>query len=94
MFEKTSKDIKLKVIAERFDTIFSIEEWIGFARLTNTQIYEKMLQFVVNEEGEYLTTEQARALFSRLPKKEWGECLLAFTRAVRDAFVSPTNGGG
>lgn len=93
MLAGKATDIRLKITIEKFDENFSIEEWLNFSKMTNQQLYEKMLLFVTDEQGEYLDTEKARAAFNRLPKKEWGECITKFTQAVRDAYVSPMNGG-
>lgn len=93
MLNGKATDIRLKITVDKFDENFSIEEWLNFSKMTNQQLYEKMLLFVTDEQGDYLDIEKARAVFNRLPKKEWGECITKFTQAVRDAYVSPTNGG-
>lgn len=93
MLNGKATDIRLKITVDKFDDNFSIEEWLNFSKMTNQQLYEKMLLFVTDEQGDYLDIEKARAVFNRLPKKEWGECITKFTQAVRDAYVSPTNGG-
>lgn len=93
MLNGKATDIRLKITVDKFDENFSIEEWLNFSKMTNQQLYEKMLLFVTDEQGDYLDIEKARAVFNRLPKKEWGECITKFTQAVRDAYVSPMNGG-
>lgn len=85
--------VKLLVTQEKFDEIFSIEDWLNFENLDSKQVYEKMLQFVVDDSGNYLSVEDARELFRKIPKKDWTEQLTAFVNAVSDAFVNPTNGG-
>lgn len=86
-------DIKLKVTREKFDENFSIDEWFDLASLTNAEVYEKMLLFVVDENGEYIPREQAKKMFRKVPKKEWDSHISAFYKAISDSFVSPTNGG-
>ena len=86
-------DIKFKVTPETFDEFFSIEEWINFESLSNVDIYEKMLCFLANSEGEIVAKEEARKVFKKIPKKQWSECQELFIKAINDAFVNPTNGG-
>lgn len=86
-------DIKLKVTREKFDEFFSVDDWFNFDELTNKEIYERMLNFVVDDEGKDLPVDEARKLFKTVKKKEWSEYITAFYKAVGDAFVSPTNGG-
>ena len=52
-----------------------------------------MLQFVVDENDQPVTIEQARAMFKGVPKAEWGEYISNFITAVKDAYVNPTSGG-
>lgn len=84
---------KFKVTKEKFDEIFTIESWLNFGGLDNKEIYEIMLQFVVDEKGDSLDPEQARKTFKKVRKGQWNECVANFAQSVRDAFVSPTNGG-
>lgn len=86
-------EVKLKVTQERFDEMFSIEDWFGFSKLTNIQMYENMLNFVVDDNGEYITPEEARKLFKKVSKKQWPQYIAQFTKAIGESFVSPTNGG-
>jgi len=85
--------IKVKVTQEKFDEHFSIDEWFNFGSLTNVELYEKLIQFVVDEEGNEVAPEQARKMFRKIPKKEWSTYVETFYTSVRDAFVSPTSGG-
>ena len=85
--------IKVKVTQEKFDEHFGIDEWFYYWELTNSEMYEKMLHFVVDEEGNEVSHEQARKLFKKIPKKEWQKYLDTFYTLVCDAFVSPTSGG-
>jgi len=85
--------VKIKVTQEKFDEYFSIDEWFNFSKLSNAEMYEKMLLFVVDDNGEPVTVEDARKLFKKVPKKEWADYVANFFTAVKDAFVSPTSGG-
>jgi hypothetical protein len=86
-------DIKLKVTREKFDEFFSIDDWFNLDGLTNKELYERMLNFVVDADGKELTVDEARQMFKQVKKKDWTECVAAFYKSVGDAFVSPTNGG-
>ena len=85
--------IILKVTPESFDEHFSIDDWLNLGDMSNKDVYDKMLHFVVDENGEAVTIEDARKLFKKIPKKEWSEYTAKFYQAITDAFVSPTNGG-
>lgn len=85
-------DVAIKVTADKFDEHFSIDEWFNFSAMSNVEMYNKMLNFVIDEDGEYVTPEQARILFKKVSKKQWPEYVAQFVRAVGDAFVNPTNG--
>lgn len=85
-------DIKLVVTPASFDEHFSIDEWFNFSELTQKEMYEKMICFVVDAEGNPVEPVEARKLFRKVKKAEWGNYILAFMRAVNDAYVNPTNG--
>ena len=85
--------VKILVTAEKFDEAFSIDDWFNFGSLTQKEIYDKMLLFVVDDNEQPVTVEQAREMFKTVPKREWSEHVGAFITAVRDAFVNPTSGG-
>jgi hypothetical protein len=85
--------IQIVVTQERYDEVFSIEEWLNLSGMTNRELYDKMLNFVVDESGAPCSVEDARALFKKVPKKEWPDYVAAFLKAVNDSFVNPTNGG-
>jgi hypothetical protein len=85
--------VKLKVTQVKFDEHFSIDDWMNFGAITNTEMYSKMILFVVDDEGAEVSPEQARKMFKAIPKREWPDYVSQFMAAVRDAFVSPTNGG-
>lgn len=85
--------IKFKVTPASFDEEFSIDDWINFADITNSEMYNHMLRFVVDAEDKPVSIEDARKQFKSVKKSEWIEYLTAFTKAVGDAFVNPTSGG-
>ena len=85
--------VKIKVTQEKFDKHFSIDDWFNFNDMSNKEMYEKMILFVVDDEGNEVTIEQARKMFKAVPKSEWPEHVGQFIKSVRDAFVSPTSGG-
>ena len=84
--------VKLVVTQEKFDRNFSIDDWFNFDKLLQKEVYEKLLLFVTDEEGNELSVEDARAVFKTIPKVEWIEVVTEFVKAVNDAFVNPTNG--
>jgi len=84
--------VKLVVTQEKFDRNFSIDDWFNFDKLSQKEVYEKLLLFVTDEEGNELSVEDARAVFKTIPKGEWIEVVTEFARAVNQAFVNPTNG--
>ena len=86
--------VQLKVTPERFDEIFSVEEWFSMGELSNIQLYEKMLGFVVDDKGEYLSEAEARLAFKEVLKKDWNAYVIKFLEAINSAFVDPTKGGG
>jgi hypothetical protein len=85
-------NIKLVVTPASFDEHFSIDEWFNFSDLTQKEMYEKMLLFVVDAEGNSIDPVEARKLFRKVKKAEWGDYIIAFYKAVNDAFVNPTKG--
>jgi len=84
--------VKLVVTQEKFDRNFSIDDWFNFDKLSQKEVYEKLLLFVTDEEGKELSVDEARAVFKSIPKAEWLEVVTEFVKAVNDAFVNPTNG--
>jgi hypothetical protein len=86
--------MRIIVTQAKFDELFSIDDWFAFSEMTNKQLYEKMILFAANDEGESLTPEQARAEFRKIARKEWPSYVTEFYRAVSDAFVNPTSAGG
>jgi len=89
-----SEKIKLLVTQEKFDELFSIDEWLNFDSLNSKQIYDKMLHFVVDQNNQPVSIEVAREMFNKVPKVEWVDYVVSFINSVSDAFVNPTNGSG
>jgi len=85
--------IKILVTPERFDEVFSIDDWFNFGTLSQSEVYNKMIQFVVDAESRYVDVETARAMFKEVKKKEWMKYLAEFMKVVDQAFVNPTSGG-
>ena len=85
--------IKILVTPQKFDEVFSIDDWFNFGSLPQNEVYNKMLQFVVDSEDKYVDVETARAMFKEVKKSEWIKYLAEFMKAVDQAFVNPTNGG-
>lgn len=84
---------RIVVTSEKFDRIFSIDDWFNFEKLPQNEVYAKMLNFVVDAEGQPVEIEEARKIFKKIPKAEWINCIADFIRAVDSTFVNPTNGG-
>lgn len=84
--------VKLVVTQEKFDKNFSIDDWFNFDKLTQKEVYEKLLLFVTDADGRELSVDEARAVFKGIPKGEWLEVVTEFVKAVNDAFVNPTKG--
>lgn len=85
--------MKIVVTQAKFDEHFSIDDWFHFSEMSNKQLYEKMLMFATNDEGEGLTTEEARSEFKKISRAEWPKYVREFYQAVSDAFVNPTSAG-
>jgi hypothetical protein len=86
-------EIKIKVNLAKFEELFSIEDFFHFGLMPRNEIYEVMLKFVVDDEGNEVPVEDARKLFKKVSLKQWPEYIVQFRKAVEDAFISPTNGG-
>jgi len=84
--------IKIVVTQAGFDEHFSIEDWFNFSDLTNKEMYEYILHFVVDSEGKPVDVEEARKMFKAVKKAEWAGIIAQFIQAVQDAFVNPTSG--
>ena len=85
--------VKLLVTQEKFDENFSIDDWFNFSSMSNKDLYDKMLMFVVDENEQPLSVEDARKLFKTVKKSEWLEYVTSFLKAVGEAYVNPTSGG-
>ena len=70
----------------------SIEDGFFLFDSTDKEVYLKMCEFVVNDEGQYIGVDAARKLFKGIPRKELSTDIMDFLRAISEAFVPPTNG--
>ena len=84
--------VKLVVTQEKFDASFSIDDWFNFEKLSQKEVYDKLLLFVTDEAGNDLSVDEARAVFKGIPKAEWRAVATEFVKAVNLAFVNPTSG--
>lgn len=85
--------VRMVVTADGFDKIFSIDDWFNFEKIPQRELYAKMLNFVVDDDGNPVGIDQARELFKKVPKSEWMEYVNEFAQSVKEAFVNPTKGG-
>jgi hypothetical protein len=88
----TDEPIKIVVTRERFDEIVSIDDSMHFLEITNLEAYGYMCNFVMNGNDTYLSVEEARKKFKKIPRKELRTYISMFVKAVGDAFVNPPNG--
>jgi hypothetical protein len=86
-------EIKIVITRQRFEEVFSIDDSFHLAELTLSEAYRYTCQFVMGENGEYLTEAEARALFKGIKRKELSDYVAKFYKAITDAFVNPTNAG-
>lgn len=84
--------MNLKITREKFEEVVSIEDAMNILELTNKEAYEYMLHFAITEDGEYLSAEEARKLFKKIPRKEFPKYITQFLKGISDAYVNPTNG--
>lgn len=85
-------DIKIKVTAERFGEIVSIEHSMNFMDLTNKEAYEYLLDFVVDDNNQPIGKDRARLLFKSIPRNKLDDYINQFIKAIGEAFVNPTSG--
>jgi hypothetical protein len=87
--------IKFKITPARVNEVLSPVEYFGLVEGESSANYNAMLKFMVNEKGEYLSAAEARErMKAENMQAFWAEHLPAFAKALKDAFVSPTNAGG
>lgn len=86
--------IKLLVTRERYMQVMDVDTALLLTECTDRQIYEKLLEFVVDDEGKYVGRQEARKRFAKVPLSELSEHVMHFVRAVTEAFVNPTKEGG
>lgn len=70
----------------------SIDDGFFLFESNDKEVYLKMCEFVVNEDGEYVGVDAARKMFKEIPRKELSEHILHFLKAIGDAFVPPPSG--
>lgn len=87
-----SEKIKLLVTQKKFDENFSIDDWFHFGEMSNSELYSIMLKFVVDENEQPVSVEDARKMFKGVKKSEWLGYVTAFMKAINEAFVNPTSG--
>ena len=88
-----SDTIKIKVTRERFEEIVSIDDAMNLGTITKKELYDYMTQFVLNgSDDTYLSQQDARKLFKKIPAKELSSYIVEFFTVVNNAFVNPTNG--
>jgi N-dimethylarginine dimethylaminohydrolase len=87
-----SDEIKIVVTQDRFEEIVSIEDSMYFLNITKKEAYDYMCNFVMNGENTYLSIEDAKKRFKKIPSKELNTYVSKFLKAVNDAFVNPTKG--
>lgn len=83
--------IKIVVTRERFVEFVSTDHAMYF-QLTDKECYDYMCNFVMNGTGVYLSVEEARKKFKKIPFKEFNGYATQFMKAVENAFVPPPNG--
>ena len=84
--------IKIVVTKERYDEVMSIEDGFFLFESNDKEVYLKMCDFVVNDEGQYIGVDAARKLFKGIPRKELATYIMDFIKAISEAFVPPTSG--
>lgn len=87
-------DILIKVTRERYEEVVSVDDDMHLFELSDRAAYDYMVQFVIGDDGQYVSPEAARALFKQVPRKELGKYITAFVLAIRDAYVPKANGAG
>ncbi len=85
--------IKLMVTREQFNKVMDIDTGFYLLDCTDKEVYDKMLEFVVDDEGKYVGRDRARKLFKNVPRGELGSYIREFVKGIGDAFVNPTNDG-
>lgn len=84
--------IKIVVTKERYDEVMSVEDGFFLFENTDKEVYLKMCEFVVGEDGQYIGVDAARKLFKGIPRKELSTYIMDFLKAISEAFVPPTSG--
>jgi hypothetical protein len=86
--------IKLVVTRQRYEEVMDVDTAFYLLDSSDKEVYDKMLEFVVDADGKYIGREAARKLFKKVPLKELHEHILRFLKAISEAFVNPTKESG
>ena len=87
--------IKFLVTIDRINAVMNPVEYFGLMEGKMVEHFHAMLKFMVDDDGNYLTEAQALEVMRGTDMKSfWSDHASAFAKALRDAFVSPTKGGG
>lgn len=83
--------IRLKVTQERFNEIVDLADSFNLFAVSVSRAYEYICQFVVREDGEYATVEEAQGMFraGRIKRAAIAEYWTEFVVKVNEAFVNP-----
>lgn len=86
--------VQIKVTIERFNEIIDLDDSFRLYELSVSRAYEYLVEFVVDDKGEYVGAEKARQIFKqeRIKRSELGPYWREFCNKVTDAFVNPTKG--
>lgn len=86
--------IKFIVSPDRINAVLSPVEYFGLVEGDLKANYHTMLKFMVDADGNYLDEKTATEQMKKINMDDfWKIHLPAFSKALTDAFVSPTNGG-
>ena len=86
--------IKFVITPARINEVLSPVEYFGLVEGSLSSSYHAMLKFMVDESGAYMPEKQAIEQMKLISMDDfWKIHLPAFSKALADAFISPTNGG-
>jgi len=87
--------VRFIISADRINDVLSPVEYFGLSEGKLSDQYRVMMKFMADEEGNFLTAEEAEAQMRTINMKTfWSEYLPAFVHAMKDVFVTPTSAGG
>jgi len=91
--------IKIVVDTKRLLDLVSPDEYFGLfgmagASMSTAEIYALLLNFVVDENGIAVTTDEARKLIrANVKMSDFAQLTNDFRAAIINALANPTNGG-